>query len=128
MSQHRELALWAADCAERVLGLFETENPDDPRPRLAIDAARRWQNGSLTVIAARKLAFAAHAAAREATGESAVAAARSAGHAAATAHVETHAPHAASYARKAKTTAGEDGEAERFWQRQRLGILACDMK
>ena len=39
---HRLLAMWAAECAEHVLPLFETERPDDARPREAIDAARTW--------------------------------------------------------------------------------------
>ena len=34
------LALWAATCAEHVLGLFEAVRPDDPRPRRAIEQAR----------------------------------------------------------------------------------------
>lgn len=34
------VALNAADCAERVLPLFERCHPDDLRPRNAIDAAR----------------------------------------------------------------------------------------
>src|SRR5207302_9772598 len=29
----RIVAVWAADCAERVLGLFEAEAPGDSRPR-----------------------------------------------------------------------------------------------
>jgi hypothetical protein len=33
-------ATFAADCAERVLGLFEAKFPDDDRPRKAIEAAR----------------------------------------------------------------------------------------
>ncbi len=37
---HRLLALWAADCAEHVLHLFEHEQPSDTRPREAIEAAR----------------------------------------------------------------------------------------
>ena len=32
--------LFAADCAERVLHLFESERPDDDRPRKAIEVAR----------------------------------------------------------------------------------------
>lgn len=32
----RIVAAWAADCAERALGLFEAEAPDDDRPRDAI--------------------------------------------------------------------------------------------
>lgn len=41
-SDHRALALWAADCAERVLPLFEARFPDDGRPRRAIDDLREF--------------------------------------------------------------------------------------
>jgi hypothetical protein len=34
------VALWAASCAEHVLDLFESAQPDDPRPREAIEHAR----------------------------------------------------------------------------------------
>lgn len=63
MNDHHELALWAASCAQRVLDLFEVECPDDLRPRQAIEAARLWQCGGLTMMDARTLAFASHAAA-----------------------------------------------------------------
>jgi hypothetical protein len=92
------LALWAADCAERVLPLFEDRHPDDRRPREAVEAARAWARGEMSVSAARTAAFAAHAAAREVDDTAARAAARAAGHAAATAHVADHARHAAAYA------------------------------
>jgi hypothetical protein len=39
---HHLLALWAATCAEHVLGLFESVRPGDLRPRQAIEAARAW--------------------------------------------------------------------------------------
>lgn len=120
MNEHHELALWAADCAQRVLTLFEAECPDDLRPRQAIEAARLWQRGSLAMVDARKLAFASHAAARQSISKAAVAAARAAGHAAATAHVATHAPYAASYARKAKAAAAENPDLERQWQSDQL--------
>ncbi|QNQ10614.1 putative immunity protein [Sphingomonas alpina] len=120
MSDHRKLALWAADCAERVLDLFEAQHPDDARPRQAIQAARQWESGDLAMTGARDHAFAAHAAARDAATPAGSAAARAAGHAAATAHVVTHAPHAATYALKAKAFAGGDAEAERNWQRLHL--------
>jgi hypothetical protein len=120
MDEHHERALWAADCAERVLALFEAACPDDRRPREAIEAARLWQAGNLAMSEARARAFAAHAAARQPIAKAAIAAARAAGHAAATAHVMTHAPHAADYARKAKAAAGEDPEVEREWQGDRL--------
>ena len=67
----RELRLFAADCAERVLYLFEKERPDDDRPRKAIQAARDFANGKI------------EAAAREAAGAAAWAAAWAAARAAA---------------------------------------------
>ena len=42
----RELRLFAADCAERVLPFFERRYPSDDRPRQAIDTARRFANGT----------------------------------------------------------------------------------
>ena len=41
----RELRLFAADCAEHVLPIFEKEYPGDDRPRKAIEAARRFADG-----------------------------------------------------------------------------------
>lgn len=88
--------------ALKVLPLFESRYPCDPRPRAAIDAGRAWALGFLSVSKAREAAFAAHAAARDAIKHPcAVFAARAAGHAAATAHVAGHARHASAYAEKA---------------------------
>jgi hypothetical protein len=98
---HRSLALWAADCAWRVLPHFEGEHPGDDRPRRAIEAGRAWARGEIRVGEARAAAITAHASAREADGVAARAAARAAGHAAATAHMAVHARHAAGYAARA---------------------------
>lgn len=46
---HRALALWAADCAERVLPLFEGKCPEDDRPRGAIEAGRAWARGEIAM-------------------------------------------------------------------------------
>jgi hypothetical protein len=94
----RVLAPWAADCAERVLALFEASAPDDPRPRRAIEGARSFARGELRIGPARALAADAHAAARETSDPAAVAAARAAGHAVATAHMAAHARGAPAYA------------------------------
>ena len=40
--------LFAADCAERVLPIYEKDYPDDDRPRKAIQAARDYANGKIT--------------------------------------------------------------------------------
>ena len=108
----RLLMLWATDCAEHVLPIFETQYPDDKRPREAIEAGRAWVRGNISVSEARTAAFAAHAAARDANDAPARAAARAAGHAAATAHVAGHAIHAASYAVKAVSFAAGTTDTE----------------
>ena len=62
----RELRLFAADCAERVLPIFERERPGDLRPREAIETARRDVTGDATdeeLDAAWDAAWAAGAAA-----------------------------------------------------------------
>ena len=41
--------LFAADCAESVLHLYEKEYPKDKRPHNAIQAARDFVNGEITV-------------------------------------------------------------------------------
>lgn len=118
--QHVALALWAAGCAERVLPYFEITQPEDKRPRLAIESLVAWTKGEMKIQEVRKTAFASHAAARAALTPSAIAAARAAGQAAGTAHVPDHARHAASYALKAVRAGGSAAcvEAERMWQRK----------
>jgi hypothetical protein len=120
------LAAWAADCAERVLPLYVRRHPDDSRPARAIEGARAWARGEITVGAARAAAVEAHAAAREAADEAACAAARAAGHAVATAHMADHALGPVYYGAKAVKAASSDAEAndqsrlEHEWQRTRL--------
>ncbi|MDY0339950.1 MAG: hypothetical protein RBS17_01890 [Coriobacteriia bacterium] len=129
-ADHRLLALWAADCAEHVLHLFEDERPADRRPREAVDRARAWARGEITMTQARTAAFAAHAAARDASG-AAREAARAAGHAVAVAHMADHELGAAAYAIRAVRAAvdlpGRDdaGRAECRWQR---GQLPADIR
>jgi hypothetical protein len=121
---HRALALWATDCAERVLPLFEERYPQDTRTRDAVEAGRAWARGELAMSQARVAALASHAAARDADDAAARAAARAAGHAAATAHVAGHAAHAATYAVTAASSAAGDATAaaakEREWQDRHL--------
>ena len=62
---HRLLATWAADCAEHVLHHFEQVRPADDRPRRAIDRARAWTRGEITMTQARTAAGHANAAARD---------------------------------------------------------------
>jgi hypothetical protein len=123
-AHHRLLALWAAECAEHVLPFFEAVRPWDPRPREAVDQARAWVRGEITMAQARTAAGHANAAARELTG-AARHAAYAAGQAAAVAHVAAHELGAAAYAIKAARAAATKGEDEHArqecrWQRERL--------
>jgi hypothetical protein len=119
LTSHRLLAAWAADCAEHVLLLFE-ERRSDARPRRAVELARAWARGEVSVGDARNASVQAHAAAREAESPAATAVARAAGHAVATAHMADHSLGAALYAVKAVEASGASGEAERAWQVDRL--------
>ncbi len=71
--------LFAADCAEMVLGLFERERPDDARPREAIAMTRRRAAGEVSAedLAAAESAAESAAASveRDAAAAAAVAAA-----------------------------------------------------
>src|SRR5438046_10429089 len=82
---HQLPALWAASCAEHVLDLFESAQPEDPRPRQAIEQARAWARGEITMTQARTAAGHANAAARDLSGAPRHAA-YAAGQAAAVAH------------------------------------------
>ena len=99
-SDHQLLAMWAASCAEHVLDLFESAQPEDPRPRRAIELGRAWARGEITMTQARTAAGHAMAAARDLSGAGRHAA-YAAGQAAAVAHVAAHELGAAAYAIKA---------------------------
>src|SRR4051794_12177537 len=122
---HHVLALWAAACAEHVLDLFESVQPDDHRPRDAIAQARAWARGEVTMMQARAAGGHAMGAARHLRG-SARHAAYAAGQAGVVAHVAAHDLGAAAYAIKAVRAAAPDAQSERAgrtecrWQRDRL--------
>lgn len=124
LQRHHLLAAWAADCAEHVLLLFSNHCPNDNRPEKAVEAARAWSRGEITVGEARAAAIAAHAAAREAGEEAARYVARAAGHAAATAHMADHAPGAAVYALKAVHAAAAANERNEGYGRCSRTYLA----
>ena len=124
-SDHRLLALWAAACAEHVLPLFESVQPSDPRPRLALEQIRAWTRGEIKMSQSRAAGGHAMAAARELSG-AARHATYAAGQAAVVAHVAAHELGAAAYAIKAARAAapGREGEnagrVEGRWQREQL--------
>jgi Imm-5 like putative immunity protein len=117
-TNHHLLALWAAACAEHGLHFFEEVQPEDDRPRHALEQARAWARGEIRMSQARTAA--GHAmAARDLSG-----AARHAAYAAAQAAAVAHV--AAAYAIKAAQAAAPEDEREQAgrrecqWQREQL--------
>jgi hypothetical protein len=131
-ADHHLLALWATACAEHVLHLFESAQPSDPRPRHAIEQARAWARGEVTMSQARAAAGHAMAAARDLSGAPRHAA-YAAGQAAAVAHVAAHELGAAAYAIKAVAAAAPSdkgvraGRLECRWQRDQLPDAIRDL-
>src|ERR687883_164396 len=110
-SDHHLLALWAATCAEHVLHHFESVEPSDLRPRHAIEQARAWVRGEVTMTQARAAGGHAMGAARNLRG-AARHAAYAAGQAAVVAHVAAHELGAAAYAIKAARAAAPGSEGD----------------
>ncbi|MFD1715062.1 putative immunity protein [Amnibacterium flavum] len=123
----RRVADWAADCAERVLFLFEAEAPGDDRPRDGIARARAFARGELDAAGEIRRRFVAGGASHAVHSPAAKAAAWSAGQAAGVAHMGAHALGAAAYAAKAVALASPDdksaGAEEIRWQVARMSAL-----
>lgn len=123
-TDHKTLAVWAIDCANRVMPFFEQKYPDDNRPKQALETLKTWiDTGVFKMAIIRKASLDSHAAAREVGEDSpAKSAARAAGQAVATAHVPRHAYGSAIYAQQAvfrnsdTSDANQAANAERDWQ------------
>ena len=107
-ADRRAVAAWAADCAERVLPIFEAAAPGDGRPRDLIARTRAFARGELDVAEGIRRRFAGGVAAAELRAPAAAAAARAAGQAAAIPHMGAHALGVAAYAAKAAGLAAPD--------------------
>ncbi len=123
-ADRRLVAAWAADCAERVLWIFEADRPGDERPRNAIARTRAFAQGELSTADEIRRRFTDGGAAREASSRAAAAAARAAGQASAVCHMGAHALGAAGYAAWAAALAAPDrpeaASDELDWQVDRL--------
>jgi hypothetical protein len=102
-AERRQVAAWAADCAERVLGLFEADAPAGDRPRAAIARTRAFARGELNTAEEIRRRFVGSVPADEV--KAPAAAARAAGQAVAICHMGAHALGAAANAVKAASLA-----------------------
>jgi Imm-5 like putative immunity protein len=107
-ADRRAVAAWVADCAERVLPIFEAAAPGDGRPRNLLARTRAFARGELDVAEGIRRRFTGGVPAGEVRAPAAAAAARAAGQAAATPHMGAHALGAAAYAAKAAGLAAPD--------------------
>jgi hypothetical protein len=119
-ADRRLVAAWAADCVERVLGLFETEAPNDNRPQALIARTRAFARGELTTAEEIRRRFTGGVGAAEVKSPAAKAVARAAGQAVAICHMGAHALSAAACAANAAGLANPDrpkaAEDEIRWQ------------
>lgn len=119
-ADRRLVAAWAADCAERVLGLFEAEAPDDDRPRALIARTRAFARGELNTALEIRRRFSGGIGAGVVKTPAAAAAARAAGQAVAICHMGAHALGTAAYAAEAIGLADQNRpeavEEEIRWQ------------
>ncbi|MDE3206650.1 MAG: hypothetical protein KGQ66_20780 [Acidobacteriota bacterium] len=128
-ADRRLAAGWAADCAERVLGLFEAEAPRDGRPRALIARARAYARGELDTAGEIRRRFVGGVDVGDVASPAARAAARSAGQAVGVCHMGAHALGAAAYAALAAGLADADRpdavDDEIAWQ---LGHLPAETR
>jgi hypothetical protein len=128
-SDRRLVADWAADCAERVLGLFEAAAPGDDRPRALIARARAFARGELGTAEEIRRRFVGGVGRGDVESPAAAAAARAAGQAVAVCHMGAHALGAAAYAVSATGLASPDrpeaAEDEIRWQ---LDHMTADVR
>ena len=119
-AERRLVAGWAADCAERVLPVFETEAPGDERPRALIARARAYARGELSAAEGIRRRLEGGVGVGEVRAAAAMAAARSAGQAAGVCHMGAHGLGAAAYGVHAVMLAQPDrpqaAEDEIRWQ------------
>ncbi len=107
-ADRRRVAAWSADCAERVLGSFEAEAPEDDRPRMLIARTRAFARREVSTGEEIRRRFVGGVGPTEVTAPAAAAAARAAGQAVAVCHMGAHALGAAAYAAIAAGLANPD--------------------
>lgn len=115
--------MFATDCAERVLPMFEERYPEDIRPRLAIQIARDFVNGSVSEKEMTEVRIAAFSAVKLATSEEAYYAASAAAYSTnwfSPRDAAWHAAQAVAYDAVYGVFLASEKEKEREWQTRRL--------
>jgi len=90
-SSHKELVLWAFDCCETTLDIFEEKYQQEKRPRICRDTTIEWSKGKIKMPIAKKAILDCHRVSKEIDDSEYGAMCHAIGHACATVHVQTHA-------------------------------------
>lgn len=118
IERHRMILRWSCDCAEHLIRLIPTA---DIKLLKAVETGRLWADGKVKTGEAMKASVDAIKAANEAASNGvSMAVSRAVGHAVATAHMADHCVGVVLYGLRAVRLAGENVEAEREWQLNRL--------
>jgi hypothetical protein len=91
--------------AKSVLAIFQAIEPDDLRPRFALEVLTAWMKGNATEAEVRQAAFDANEAARDVADDGAKFAARACGQAASVAHTPFNLIHVTRFVKKANAAA-----------------------
>lgn len=123
-ADRRLVAAWAADCVERVLGLFDVEDPNDDRLRALVARTRAFARGELSAADGIRHRFSGGVSMNEVKSPVERAIARAASQAVAVCHMGAHALSAAACAVNAVALANPDrpqiAEREIHWQLERM--------
>lgn len=130
-AERRSLAQWAADCAERVLPLFDGSDSAKVTLQDALDRTRAYGIGEADTATEISKRFGGGRVSSEARSPAGAAAARAVGQASAVAHMGAHALGAAGYAVKAVVVANpgvsDTQESELVWQLAHLSEEQRDL-
>ncbi len=141
--QHKVLAIWAIDCLNKVLPLFEAKYPKETVLKMAVHTLQRWVNDEIEMWEARKYTYTVLALARDMEKDDKPYSqiVRAASHCLATCHVPIHSERAAMYIvsairliNKNKINVETLMIKERLWQLNRLKelmklcLLTLDLK
>ncbi len=133
--EHKILALWAIDCLNRVLPLFEVKYPNETILKTAIGTLQKWINDEIKMWDARKYTYTVLALAKtlEKDDKPYSQIVRATSHCLATCHVPTHSEGTAMYVvsaikliNKSKSDVISLMEDERTWQINHLKELMKD--
>lgn len=120
-TDQKTLGIWAKECAEKLLSIFEENYADDKRPREALEKLQEWiETGEFSMKVIRKASLEAHKSAKKIGNDTPQASvAHACGQAVATAHVKTHAYGPAIYGQQAvwrMKKSMDEVQKERDWQ------------